>query len=126
MAANWARSPRWSARSARTSLPPAPTWAASAAKYLSRSAGSAHSVTASSTWSTTRVWWARGPSRTKESVGCPPGVQKSTGVPLRTKAANTPARTSEDLPTPDEPTTTRTPVSRSRRRQTAMSCSRPK
>ena len=57
---------------------------ASAAKYRSRSAGSAQRVTASSAWSTTRVCRPRGFNPPSESIGCAPGVVTRTGVPLRT------------------------------------------
>ncbi len=89
--------------------PPAPTCAASAAKYRSRSAGSAHTVTASSAWSTTSVCRPRAfkPAERVQS-GAVPGVVTRTGVPPRTSDATTPARTSEDFPMPDGPTTART------------------
>ena len=122
-----ARSPRWSARSDSTSAPPAPTWAASAAKYRSRSAGiGAHGdrllglvhhegLPAPGLQAGQRVQrvCARAWSRAPASL---PGPATAT----------TPARTSEDLPMPDGPTTARTPVSRSRRRHAATSSSRPK
>ena len=61
-----------------------------------------------------------------ERVGRP-GVMTSTCVtPRGAGVAATPARTSDDFPVPEGPTTARTPVARSRSRQAAMSRSRPK
>ena len=59
-------------------------------------------------------------------MGWAPGVTTSTRRPSRASAAATPARTSDDLPLPDGPTTASTPTSASRRRQAATSRSRPK
>ena len=108
----------------RTNAPPEVTCVVSAAKYRSRSAGSSHDVTVSSAWSTTRVCRVRSPLM--ESMGRTPGVVTRTAAPLRLRDATTPARTSDDLPMPDGPTTASTLESRSLRRHTARSASLPK
>ena len=60
------------------------------------------------------------------SIGRAPGVMTTTRRPLRCSAAATPARTSDDLPQPEGPTTASTPTAASRRRHTSTSASRPK
>ena len=65
-------------------------------------------------------------SRSRASVGRAPGVMIVTGRPSRRSAAASPARTSDDFPLPDGPTTTTTPVVARRSRQAATSASRPK
>ena len=102
--------------------------AASAAAKASRSAGSAHWVNSSSNWSTTTIAaTSRGRSRRTRRLG---GQRRSQPVPVssaqrrragrhhqpRPRAAalaeavqdagSTPARSSDDLPAPDTPTTT--------------------
>ncbi len=91
------------------------------------SAGSVQSDTASSHWSTTST---ESPLRRKSpcsaSIGAAPGVTTTTRRPSRRSAAATPARTSDDFPLPDGPTTTSTPFADSRRRHSPTSTSRPK
>ena len=89
--------------------------------------GSGSCANASSHWSTTST--VSGLTRTavsSSSRGCAPGVTTRTRPPLRSRVAATPARTREDLPQPDGPTTASTPASRSRSRQASRSRSRPK
>ena len=80
---------------------------------------------ASSHWSTTRTVPARAGAAARAADGWLPGVTTWTRSPSRSSAAATPARTSEDLPHPEGPTTARTPASSSRRRQAAVTASRP-
>ena len=81
---------------------------------------------ASSHWSTMNTASAPDGAWASTSSGRAPGVTIWTRRPSRASAAATPARTSEDLPHPDGPTTARTPTSSSRRRHTDTSASRPK
>ena len=65
---------------------------------------------------------ARGPAAaTSDRMGCSPGVTTTTVRPSRRSVAATPARTSEDLPQPEGPTTVSEPVRRRRSRQTSRS-----
>ena len=60
------------------------------------------------------------------STGWRPGVSTTVWVPSRRRAAASPARSREDFPLPDGPTTANSRTSASRSRQLRVSCSRPK
>ena len=81
---------------------------------------------ASSHWSTTRTpAGSAGRHRSRARRDPSRGSRPTTGVPDACTLAATPARTSDDLPLPDGPTTARTPRSERMPRQAERSSSRP-
>ena len=120
------RSVRRSARSATTS---SPSYDARARRNSSARSASWQTVTASSHWSTTstgkRPW--RGSRRPAPSHGLGSGRDHHDLAARRAPARGTsPARTSEDFPVPEGPTTTSTPAAHGPPRQAPTSASRPK
>ena len=86
-------------------------------------------MNSSSSWSTTSTREEReltATAATRDEAGSLPGVSTVTVSPAATRAGTSPARTIEDLPDPDGPATTSSGESRSARRQSRTSSSRPK
>ena len=81
-----------------------------------RTSSSSHSVKTSSNWSTTSS------PATSGTEGSSPGVMTSPGP----NAGSTPARSTDDFPLPDPPTTATKPRSRTRPTSSPATSSRPK
>ena len=99
-----ARSPVWSARRASTTRP-RPVWATSASKNRSRSCSSSQSENTSSAWSTSTTESVAAAADIRASIGWRPGREHDLWLPSRQAPRRSPARSSEDLPLPDGPTT---------------------
>ena len=103
----WTAASKKSARSATTTTVPSSCSRPRPATTAVTWSCATSAVNSSSNWSTTSTPpCARSAGSGTTPVGSVPGVTTVTGRPSAARRAWTPARSSDDLPEPDEPTTT--------------------